>query len=116
MAVLTPRVPVLAGLQGTAYTAAAGGGDSFVADATSRYLIHVKNGHTSSQTVTIDDPSSVAPASAKTFNPDVDVVVVNAQESWIYLQSPSRFMDSSGNINLSYSGVTALTLAIYKLA
>lgn len=116
MAALTPRVPDLNGLTVTAYSSAAGGGDTFAAEDSAKYLLHIKNGHTATQTVTIDDPNTQTPADATAFNPDVAIPVVNAGEVFAYIQEPRRFKDSvTGNISLSYSGTTLLTLAVYKL-
>ncbi len=112
MAALTVITPDLNGELVT-YAAAAGGGDSIPVQAGGVYYLHVKNGHSSSQTVTINDPTAVTPVDAVAFNPDVAVPVVNATERIIRLDA-DRFRDSDGNILLTYSGVTLLTVAVYR--
>lgn len=115
MAVITPKKPNLAGVSPLAYFTAAGGGDSFPANSSAKYLLHYKNGHTSPQNVIIDDPTSQNPGGATQFNPDVTDAVANASELTILISNPLRFMDSSGNINITYSGVTLLTGQIFEI-
>lgn len=115
MAVITPKVGALSGVDPDTYVSAAGGGDSFPATSDGVYLIHVKNGHTSSQDVIIDDPTSASPPSATAFTPDVTVSVPNAEERMIVISNSGRFRDSNGDINLTYSGTTALTLQVVKV-
>lgn len=114
MAVLTIQQPSLAGIA-LSFTAAAGGGDTIpVGSSNQPIFIYVKNGHTASQSVLIDDPNSSQPAGATAWNPDVTNPVPNAGERTMKLDNPSRFVDANGNINLTYTGVTALTVAVFK--
>lgn len=116
MATITPKVASLTGVDPDSYVSAAGGGDVFPAQAQSRYLIHVKNGHTSSQDVVIDDPTSDTPSGATAFDPDVTVSVPNAGERMILIANARRFINTTtGEISLSYSGVTALTLQVVQV-
>lgn len=113
MAVLTKqKLSVTPGLVPT-YAAAAGGGDSFVNDQAdgSRTFIHVKNGGGSSITLTVDDPNSKSPDGATAWNPDLAVTVANASERMIGPIGP-RFIDGNGNTNITYSGVTSVTIAV----
>lgn len=110
-----PKKPTLTGVDPLAYAAAAAGGDTFAASVNRKYLLHIKNAHTASQTVTLNDPTSQSPVSGKTFDPDVDVVVPNATERMVLIDNPARFIDASGNIALAYSGVTALTLQVFEI-
>lgn len=91
------------------YAAAAGGGDEFLAG--NDVFIHVKNGHSSSQTVTA--------VTAKTVNglavADVATPVTNAEERFIGPFPPDIYADDDGMVQLTYSGVTALTIAVLKL-
>jgi|SRR3989337_710065 len=113
MAELTVQDVSLVGLA-PAYQAVADG-DYFVPASAGKYMIHVKNAHTSSWTVTINDPISVAPSGAKAFDPDVDVVVPNATERMILIDV-GRFKDPSTNrIDLAYTGLTALTIGVFRL-
>ena len=117
MAVITPKVGALSGVDPLSYVTAAAGGDTFPATGDGVYLIHVKNGHSSSQTVTIDDPTTPLPpgAAASSTFADVPVAVPNAGERMIVISNAARFIDSTGNIALTYSGVTALTLQVIKV-
>lgn len=114
MATLTVINPDLNG-EAVVPVAAAGGGDVFAADSGSaEYLVHLRNAHTAPWTVTFDDPTSVTPVDATTFNPDIGVVVTNATERIIRVPS-SRFRNATtGMISMTYTGVTALTLNVFK--
>lgn len=110
---LTPIKPTLSGTDPAGYATCQAGGDTFDANPSTKYLIHVKNGHSASQSVVIDDPNTPSPAGATTFNPDVTDPVPNAGERFIKVDDPGRFRDpNTGRISLSYSGTTLLTLKI----
>lgn len=117
MAVITPKVGALSGVDPLAYVSAAVGGDTFPATSDGVYLIHVKNGGGSSITVTIDDPTTPLPpgAAASTSFADVPVSVPNAGERMIVISNAARFMNTSGSISLAYSGVTSVTLQVIKV-
>ncbi|HEU4542199.1 MAG TPA: hypothetical protein VFR23_13810 [Jiangellaceae bacterium] len=116
MAVITPKVGALSGVDPLTYVSAAGGGDTFPATGDGVYLIHVKNGHTSAQSIVIDDPNSASPPSATTFVPDVTVSVPNAGERMIVISNAARFMSSTDSISLTYPlGVVSLTLQVVKV-
>jgi hypothetical protein len=94
------------------YSAAAGGGDTFTPD--SDTFLHVKNGHTASQTVTIVTPRQVI---SGVETADLAVSVPNAGERMIGPFPAEIFADpSDGLADLTYSGVTALTIAVVKVA
>lgn len=115
MATITPKVAVLGGVDPLAYAAASVGGDLFAAQPGNRYLIHVKNGDTTSKTLTIDDPTSVGPPSFTTFVPDVAVIVPNAGERVVLVNDAARFIDSNGDINLSWSAITSVTFQVFRI-
>lgn len=94
--------------------AAAGGGDRFNPGSNAPVFIYVANGHTSPQSVVIDDPGSVTPEGATAYNPDVTIPVTNAQNRVIPIRNPARFRDANGWINLTYTGVTALTIKVFS--
>jgi hypothetical protein len=91
-----------------AYSAAAGGGDS--CKASSRTFLHVKNGHSSPQTVTIATPGTVGGLAIA----DLAVAVPNAAERMIG-PIDDVFRDSGGLAQITYSGVTALTIAAIRI-
>lgn len=93
--------------------AAAPGGDRFLTTQGRKYLMRIANGHSSPQTVTVDDPTSVGALGATLAqNPDVPVAVANATER-VYLVDANRHRDANGWVNLTYSGTTLLTLEIF---
>jgi len=108
MAVLATQQVVKAGLN-PAYAAAAGGGDRFTPG--DRTFLHVKNGHSSSWTVTIATPRT-DPGSGQAIA-DVAVVVPNAGERMIGpFPAPSFGAVADGLADITYTGVTALTVAV----
>lgn len=110
MAALATQSAGLAGLEAT-YAACAGGGDTFIPGR--RTFLHVKNAHTSPQTVTVVTPGSVLGQAVA----DVAVVVTNAEERFIGPFPPGHFADpTDGRADITYSGVTALTIAVVELA
>jgi hypothetical protein len=110
MANLATQTINRAGLNAT-YSAAASGGDTFTPG--SNVFIHVKNGHTSAQTVTVVTPGTTFGQAIS----DVAVSVPNAGERIIGPFPAQHFADpTDGLADLTYSGVTALTLAILELA
>jgi hypothetical protein len=108
MATLSVQVAVLAGIKPT-YASCAGGGDEFVNSG--REFIHIKNGHTSPQTVTVNSQT----VCSQGFDHDAAVAVTNAEDRIIGPFPKSRFDDANGKVQLTYSGVTALTIAIVQV-
>lgn len=110
MALLATQSISRAGVLPT-YSAAAGGGDTFTP--ASDVFLHVKNGHTSAQTVTVVTPGSVL---GDIPLADVAVSVPNASERMIGPFPASHFADpTDGLADITYSGVTALTVAVVRL-
>ena len=91
------------------YVAATGGGDQFANDG--RHFVFIKNGHSSPQTVTANSQSLCDQGA----DHDIAVAVTNAEDRMIGPFPPSRFNDSSGFVQLTYSAVTLLTIAIMHL-
>ena len=92
-----------------AFAAAAAGGDTFANGG--RAILHVKNGGAGSINVTIN---SVKPCD-QGFDHDVVVAVPAAGERIIGPFDPARFNDSSGNVSVTYSGVTTVTVAALEV-
>lgn len=113
MATLTVDRKALSGAAALGPVAAAGGGDKFNPGSNSPVFIYVANGHSSAQSVTIDDPTSQGPEGGVAFNPDFTISVPNASNRLIPIRNPDRFRDANGDINLTYSGVTSLTVYIF---
>jgi hypothetical protein len=97
--------------------AAAGGGDTItpVAGDNRNFALFVNNGGGSSITVTIDDPNTITPVAATAFNPDPAVTVVNATARMILINTKRCLNGATGLINITYSAVTTVTVAVYRL-
>lgn len=91
------------------FAAAAGGGDQFSNDG--KTLLYVKNGGGGSINVTI--ASQRACDQGATHN--TVVAVANGSEKTIGPFPPERYNDASGNAQVTYSGVTSVTVAVASL-
>lgn len=110
MAILAVVSPSLAGVSG-AGVAAAGGGDSFPNDGYTAVL--VANGSGAPITVTVDaaGPGGTGPDAAIAFNADITVSVPAGGSRLIGpFTDRRRWNDVNGRVNLTYSGVTSLTI------
>jgi hypothetical protein len=105
MATLTAQKASLAGTT-PSFASAAGGGDEFLNDGDT--VIHVKNGSGGSINVTVN---SQTPCS-QGFDHDLVVAVGAGAEKIIGPFAKARFDDANGKVQLTYSGVTSLTLAV----
>ncbi len=108
MAVLTPQRLSRAGV-GVVLQAAAAGGDSFPAG--SGRALRVVNGSGGAITVTIN---SQRPCD-QGFDHDLTVSVPAAGSRDIAGLDFSRFADASGNVLVTYSGVTSLTVGVVEV-
>jgi hypothetical protein len=106
MATLTVITPTYAGAVFSP-AAAAGGGDKFVN--TGNELLYIKNGGGSTITLTLD-----AQTVAGLTITDPTVSITAGQEKIIGPFDPRYFTDSSGFLNLSYSAVTSVTVAVIQ--
>ncbi len=109
MAALSVQAASLTGLSPT-FGSAAEGGDSF--SNSGREYIHVKNGHSGSQTVTVNSQTLCNYGS----DHDVAVAIPAGEERIIGPFPKDRFNDAGGLVQLTYSGVTALTIAVVRVA
>jgi hypothetical protein len=93
--------------------AAAVGGDKVVPG--EHTFLLVKNAGAGPITVTIDDPRSVGPSGAQSFNPDLSVAVPNGGEGKMIGPLPaSRFAAiADGKVPVTYSDVTSVTVAAF---
>jgi hypothetical protein len=112
MAILTVQSIVKAGL-GPTYTAAAGGGDSFP-NGGNEYL-HVKNGGGSPVTVTIPAQKGCDEFGVTNAAHDMVVSVPATGERIIGPVSPRQFNDANGRAQVTYSGVTSVTVGAFSM-
>lgn len=110
MATLSPLAPVITGATFTA-TAAAAGGDQF-ANPRGTVVLYVKNGGGSSINVTVTAQATTRPADGPfpTMTLANQVVAVPAAGERLIGPIPSAFNDGNGNVQLTYSGVTSVTV------
>jgi len=114
MATLTKQVVTLSGI-GPTYAAATGGGDEFVPS--DKSLLHVKNGSGSPITVTIVTPRT-DPRSGQAIS-DVAVSVPATGERMIGPFPRQAFAGTTAadpEADITYSGVTSLTIAHIELS
>ena len=109
MALLATQTISIAGIV-PSYSAAAGGGDTFVPS--DRTYLHVKNAGVGSITVTIVTPGEAAPGVAIA---DPQVTVANGSEKIIGPFYSGVYQDSTGTASITYSGVTSVTIGAFKL-
>ena len=108
MATLSVETITRVGLVPT-LVSAAGGGDKFP-NSTKRELLIVKNGDVSPTTVTLDIKATVDDQAVT----DKTVVVAAGDEALIG-PFDERYQDNNGDVNISYSNVTAITVGVVKL-
>jgi hypothetical protein len=116
MATYTVQTVTEAGLN-PSYVAV-GATDTFApaaADYDKVFLLHVKNGGGSPDSVAVDDPNSQTNAPGSTqYNPDVTVSVTNAQERIIRLAPVRRYVNTgTGNVTVTHSFQTSVTAAVF---
>ena len=110
MAILTPQSATLTGAVIT-FDACAGGGDSFPNQGRTSVLI--RNGSGGNLTVTADCPN---PDNFGVSGSGLDAAVIvptgaTTDFAWGPF-SPARFNDANGRVQLTYSGVTSLSIAV----
>ncbi len=107
MAALPVQTMTQAGVVPT-FNTAAGGGDTFAG--TGQESVHIINGSGGSINVTFVAQNA---CSHGTVHDRVVAVAAGAQKVVTGL-SKGQFNDASGNVNITYSGVTSLTVAVYR--
>jgi hypothetical protein len=108
MAVLATQTIGITGVA-PSFTAASGGGDS-AAPGDTHYL-HVKNGGGSSVTVTVVVPGTEYGQARA----DVPVAVPAAGERLIGPLSPELRNPSTNKVDITYSGVTTVTVGVFAI-
>ncbi len=107
MAILAAKTSTRAGIN-TDLVAANGGGDSFVN--TGVEMILIKNGDSGAHTVTI-----VTDATVDGLDVVDRAVAIPAGETWLIGPFPADvYNDDNNRVQLTYSAVTAVTIAIVK--
>jgi hypothetical protein len=108
VATLTVQDIVRTGLA-PSYGAAAGGGDEFANNGSVFY--HVKNGGGGSITATFVTQSTVDGLAVS----DLAVAVPNGGERIVGPFPPGIYNDANGRVQVTYSGVTSVTVAALRL-
>ena len=97
------------------FASAAGGGDTFTN--TGKEVLLVKNAGAGSVTVTVAHQKNIDPGEANLAVPDLTMTVPN--DSVIKTLGPfptDQYNNASGLAEVSYSGVTGLTVQVLKVA
>lgn len=110
MAELTVQNIALTGLN-PSYAAAAAGGDTFDNDGST--FFHIKNGSGGSVTVTLTTAGTYPKQGIALA--DQQVAVPAGEERMIGPFDKGAFNDSNGEISVSYSSATSVTVAAIKL-
>jgi len=91
------------------FQAAGSGGDSFANDG--KVFLHVKNGDTVNHVVTVN---AAKPCNYGTYH-NLVVTVPAGEERIIGLFPTYRFNDDNENVQVSYDGVTSVTVAVFSV-
>lgn len=114
MAILTVTAITKAGINpATPMAAAAGGGDSFAN--TGNEFLKVANGGGGSINVTIAAQRACADFGVSSTAHDIVVAVPNGQTRDIGPIDPKVFNDTNGRAQVTYSGVTSVTVAPFSM-
>lgn len=105
MAAIAPQVAKVVGTAVT-FAAASAGGDTVAPNPTG--ILHVKNGSGASITVTVVVPGNTEFGQAA---PDIPVVVAAGGHAAIGPLNSQTLLNGSGLVDITYSGVTSLTVA-----
>lgn len=108
MAQLTVQNLGLTGLNKTMVSATSGAGDKFLNDGKTK--LFVKNGSASSINVTVASPQLCSHGGTH----PVVVAVPAGAEIMIGDFDPARFNDATGNVTVTYSAVTTVTVAVVR--
>lgn len=108
MATLAVQDIAIGGLEATK-NSCAGGGDVFPNDG--NIMIIVENGSAGDLTVTATTSQTVQGLAVA----DSAIVVTAGEERAIGLFDPALFNNSSGQVALTYSGVTSLTVQVIRV-
>lgn len=110
MATLTAQNIARIGIE-PAYAAADALGDEFLNNG--NMFIHVKNGHSAAQTVTIASQYVSPPVGTAKSN--LSVSVTEGEERMICPFPVSGYNDANGKVQVTYDGVTALTVGVFNM-
>ena len=115
MATLTIQTVTEAGIEPT-YAAVAGGGD-VVANLRGDVVLHVKNGAGASMTVTVtaQQTTKSVPGFGALTKASVAVAVPAGEERLIGPFPKSAFNNASGNLAITYSSPTTVTIAALRV-
>lgn len=113
MALLATQSITRAAPSAISFTAAAGGGDTFVPD--NRTMIHVKNASGSSVTVTVVTPRTDAVGNAVADNTFTVPATTGDKEAGPW---PAEIYadPTTGLANITYSATTSVTVAVKQLS
>jgi hypothetical protein len=107
---LTVQAVARTGLEATYTAANADGGHVVDNQADRRMFLHVKNGDSGAHTVTVATPGTVDDLAIS----DLEVTIPAGEERFIG-PFPSSVYNSSGQVTVTFDGVTSVTIAALRL-
>lgn len=113
MALLTVQEITEAGIVPT--FSAVSASDTFAAASGNDYLLYVKNGGGSPDTVVVDDPNSVNPGAAVAWDPDKTMSVTNGTEKVQRIKTVRHKNQTTGLVTITHSFTTSVTCAVLLL-
>ena len=115
MALLTPLTTTAGANSLLSFAAAAAGGDTVSYNPNKRQLLVVKNDHIAAWTVTVAaQRTSVAVGEDNFTRANISTPAVAASTIRVFPLT-AAFADATGLINITYSGVTALSVALVEV-
>jgi len=94
--------------------AAVGATDTFAVASGETYFLHVINGNASPTVVEIKDPTSVAPASGTTFDPDISKSVTNGTQQIFRIYADRHKDPATGLVTVNYTVTATVTCIITR--
>lgn len=115
MALLSPSTITAGSNTLLSYSAAAAGGDTVAYNRNKRQFLLVKNDHIAAWTVTVvAQRTSIAVGEDTYTRANITTPAVAASTSRMFPLTEA-FVDASGLVNITYSGVTALSVALVEV-
>lgn len=106
MATITPSAPGAA----VTYQAANGGGDKFAN--TGRERLHVRNGGVGSITAHVTKQATCNFGVVHSTDTGDDYTIGAGSDKILPALDPARYNDGSGFVNITYTGVTSVTVGV----
>ena len=114
MALLTANSVVAGASTAITFTAAAAGGDTVAFNPSKQQMLLVKNDHTANQNTTITARRTSVVVGTDVFTRASIPTAVTANGGMRIFPLTEAFVDDTGSIAVTYSGVTAMSVALVE--